>query len=111
MGPDYVVDPSTAYGNKLNWKSTAHTSAKVAIDVVGESLDIFTSLETVVGGLYCSEASRCTVYPECDVEELQENIPRELETLAEQGKVAVFPPNNAKDADKLDGLAGTLAIQ
>ena len=47
----YVVDPSAAYENNSNWKSTAYASAKVIIDVVKESSDVFTPLKSVAGGL------------------------------------------------------------
>jgi len=47
----YAVDPSAAYENKSNWKSTAYASAKVVIDVVKESSDVFTPLKSVAGGL------------------------------------------------------------
>ena len=47
----YVIDPSAAYENKSNWKSTAYASTKLVIDVVKESSDIFTPLKSVAGGL------------------------------------------------------------
>ena len=47
----YVVDPSAAYENKSNWKSTAYASTKLAIDIVKESSDVFTPLKSVAGGL------------------------------------------------------------
>ena len=47
----YVIDPSAAYENKLSWRSTVYASAKVVIDVVKESSDVFTPLKSVAGGL------------------------------------------------------------
>jgi len=47
----YVIDPSAAYENKLSWKSTAYASAKVVIDVVKESSDVFVPLKSVAAGL------------------------------------------------------------
>ena len=47
----YVVDPSAAYENKSNWKSTTYASTKLVIDVVKELLDVFTPLKSVAGGL------------------------------------------------------------
>ena len=47
----YAIDPSAAYENKTNWKSTAYASTKVAIDIVRESSDVFTPLKAVAGGL------------------------------------------------------------
>ena len=47
----YVVDPTAAYENKQNWKSTLHASAGLVIDVLKESSDAFTPLKSVVGGL------------------------------------------------------------
>ena len=47
----YIVDPTAAYENKPNWKSTLYASAGLAIDVVKESSDVFTPLKSVAGGL------------------------------------------------------------
>ena len=47
----YVVDPTAAYENKPDWKSTVYASAGLAIDVLKESSDAFTPLKSVVGGL------------------------------------------------------------
>ena len=47
----YTVDPTAAYKNKSNWKSTLYTTAGVVIDVVKESSDVFTPLKSVAGGL------------------------------------------------------------
>ena len=48
---DYTVDPTAAYENKSNWKSTVYATAELAIDVVKESSDVFTPLKSVAGGL------------------------------------------------------------
>ena len=48
---DLVPDQSAAVENKSNWKSTAYSSAKVVIDVVKESSDVFPPLKAAVGGL------------------------------------------------------------
>lgn len=48
---NYIVDPTAAYENKLDWKSTLHASAGLAIDLVKESSDVFTPLKSVAGGL------------------------------------------------------------
>ena len=47
----YTVDPTAAYENKPNWKSTLHASAGLVIDVLKESSDAFTPLKSVAGGL------------------------------------------------------------
>ena len=47
----YTVDPTVAYENKSNWKSTVYATAGLAIDVVKESSDVFTPLKSVAGGL------------------------------------------------------------
>ena len=47
----YIVDPTAAYENKPNWKSTVYASAGLVIDVVKESSDVFTPLKSVAGGL------------------------------------------------------------
>ena len=47
----YTVDPTAAYENKSNWKSTLYASAGLAIDVLKESSDAFTPLKSVAGGL------------------------------------------------------------
>src|SRR6202000_3149946 len=47
----YIVDPTAAYENKPDWKSTLHASAGLVIDVLKESSDAFTPLKSVVGGL------------------------------------------------------------
>ena len=46
-----VADPTAAYENKPNQKSTVYASARLAIDVLKESSDAFTPLKSVVGGL------------------------------------------------------------
>ena len=46
-----VVDPTAAYQNQSNWKSTFHASAGLVIDVLKESSDAFTPLKSVVGAL------------------------------------------------------------
>jgi hypothetical protein len=46
-----IVDPTAAYENKANWKSTLHASAGLVIDVLKESSDAFTPLKSVAGGL------------------------------------------------------------
>jgi hypothetical protein len=48
---DRAPDQGIANENKSNWKSTAYSSAKVVIDVVKESSDIFPPLKAAVGGL------------------------------------------------------------
>ena len=47
----YVVDPSAAYENTSNSKSTTYASTKLVIDVVKESSDVFTPLKSVAGCL------------------------------------------------------------
>ena len=47
----YIVDPTAAYENKPNWKSTLYASAGLVIDIVKESSDAFTPLKSVAGGL------------------------------------------------------------
>ena len=47
----YIVDPTAAYENKPDWKSTLYASTGLVIDVVKESSDVFTPLKSVVGGL------------------------------------------------------------
>ena len=47
----YVVDPTAAYENKPNWKSTAYASAGLAIDVLKETSDACIPLKSVVGCL------------------------------------------------------------
>ena len=47
----YIIDPTAAYENKPDWKSTLHASAGLVIDVVKESSDVFTPLKSVAGGL------------------------------------------------------------
>ena len=59
----YIVDPTAAYENKPNWKSTLYTSAGLVIGVVNESSGACTPLKSVVGGLsavlkYC-DATTC----------------------------------------------------
>ena len=46
-----VVDPTAAYEDKPNLKSTVYASAGLAVDVLKESSDAFTPLKSVVGGL------------------------------------------------------------
>ena len=46
-----VVDPTAAYENKSNLKSTVYASAGLAVDVLKESSDVFTPLKSVAGGL------------------------------------------------------------
>ena len=46
-----TVDPTAAYQNKPDWKSTLHASTGLVIDVVKESSDVFTPLKAVAGGL------------------------------------------------------------
>ena len=46
--------------SKSSWKSTAYASAKVVIDVVKESSDVFPPLKSVVGGL-------AAILKHCDV--------------------------------------------
>ena len=48
-GPN--IDPTAAYQNEPDWKSTLHASAGLVIDVVKESSDVFTPLKAVAGGL------------------------------------------------------------
>ena len=47
----YGVNPTAAYENKSNWKSTLYAGPKVAVDLVKESSDVFTPLKSVAGGL------------------------------------------------------------
>ena len=47
----YVVDPTAAYENESNWKSTVYASAGLAIEVLKETSDAFTPLKSVVSGL------------------------------------------------------------
>ena len=47
----HIVDPTTAYENKPNWKSTVHALAGLVIDVLKESSDACTPLKSVAGGL------------------------------------------------------------
>ena len=47
----YIVDPSAAYENESNWKSTTYASTKLVIDIVKESSDVFTPLKSVAAGL------------------------------------------------------------
>ena len=47
----YTVDPTAAYENKPDWKSTVYASAGLVIDVVKESSDAFIPLKCVAGGL------------------------------------------------------------
>ena len=54
-----VADPTAAYENKSNWKSTVYASTGLAVGVLKESSDAFTPLKSVVGGLsavlkYCN---------------------------------------------------------
>ena len=44
----YIVDPTAAYENKPNWKSTVYASAGLAIDVLKESSDAFTPLKSAI---------------------------------------------------------------
>ena len=46
-----VIDPTTVYENKPNWKSPVYASVGLAVDVLKESSDAFTPLKSVVGGL------------------------------------------------------------
>ena len=48
---DRALDRGAANENKSNWKSTAYSSAKVVVDVVNESSDVFPPLKAAVGGL------------------------------------------------------------
>ena len=47
----YIVDPTAAYENEPDWKSTLYASAGLVVDVVKESSDVFTPLKSVAGGL------------------------------------------------------------
>ena len=47
----YLVDPTAAYENKSDWKSTAGASARLAVDLLKESSDAFGPLKSAVGGL------------------------------------------------------------
>lgn len=47
----YTVDPTAAYENKPDWKSTLHATAGLVIDVLKESSDACTPLKSVAGGL------------------------------------------------------------
>ena len=47
----HTVDPTAAYENKPDWKGTLGASARLAIDVLTESSDVFTPLKTVAACL------------------------------------------------------------
>ena len=47
----HIVDPTAAYENESDWKSTLQASAGLAIDIVKESSDAFPPLKSVAGGL------------------------------------------------------------
>ena len=46
-----TTDPSAAHEDESNWKSTAYSTTKLAINLVKESSDAFPPLKSVVGGL------------------------------------------------------------
>ena len=48
---DHAVDPSAASVKESDWKSTAYTTTKLAINLVKESSDVFPPLKSVMGGL------------------------------------------------------------
>ena len=45
------VKPTATDDNGSNWKSTAYSTTKLAINLVKESADVFPPLKSVVGGL------------------------------------------------------------
>ena len=57
---DPVPDQSVATENGSSWKSTAYSSAKMVINVVKESSDVFPPLKAAVGGL-------AAILKHCDV--------------------------------------------
>ena len=48
---NYATDPTAAYENNPDWKSTVYASTEPAVDVLKESSDAFTPLKSVVRGL------------------------------------------------------------
>ena len=48
------VDPATAKDNEPNWKSALYASTKVAIDMVGETPDVFIPLKSVARGIFAA---------------------------------------------------------
>ena len=59
---DKTTDSSAAHENVSNWKSTAYSTTKLAINLVKESSDVFPPLKSVVGGL-SAILEHCDVQP------------------------------------------------
>ena len=57
---DHAFDERATTQNKPSWLSAAYSSAKVVIDVVKESSDVFPPLKSVAGGL-------AAILKHCDV--------------------------------------------
>ena len=68
---------------KSSWKSTAYASAKVVVDVVKESSDVFPPLKSVVGGL-------AAILKHCDVWSV---------SLAPHAVLTVAPANYGQSAN------------
>lgn len=49
--PSYTVDPAAAHENKSNMKPTARASARLVIDALKESSDLFPPLKAAVTGV------------------------------------------------------------
>jgi hypothetical protein len=66
---DKSTDPSAAHENEPNWKSTAYSTTKLAINLVRESSDAFPPLKSVVGGL-------SAILDHCDVQPISSTLRR-----------------------------------
>jgi len=96
----YGVDPSAAYEDEKDWKSTIYASTKLVIDVVKESSDVFTPLKSVAGFL-------SAVLKHCDVRHVYFARPSTSLTVTELARRA-----NCQTVESLiprvEGLAESL---
>ena len=66
---DRTIDKGAVNQNESSWTSAAYSSAKVVIDLVKESSDVFPPLKSVAGGLavllkHCDVRSFSLIYPQ-----------------------------------------------
>jgi hypothetical protein len=96
-----IVDPTAAHENNSNWMSTAYSAAKLAINMIKESSDVFPPLKSVAGGL-SAILQHCDVRSTSSMSPHPRRLPSSQQTMACRQTIESLVP-------RVEGLAESLS--
>jgi hypothetical protein len=101
LSSNCIVDPTAAHENNSNWMSTAYSAAKLAINMIKESSDVFPPLKSVAGGL-SAILQHCDVRSTSSMSPHPRRSPSSQQTMACRQTIESLVP-------RVEGLAESLS--